>query len=77
MPERRNTRKKVVAKANCYECVYKRISEQSVPFCEKGGTVKREIDFFGEKIGTSETCSDEACLKGFYPFAVPDICLRQ
>jgi len=36
----------------------------SVPFCEKGGTVKRMTDFLHKKIGTSETCSDVATEKG-------------
>ena len=46
---RRRTRKKVVATANRRECVYKRAGAPSVPFCEKGGTVKRVTDFLQKK----------------------------
>ena len=57
-PRRRRTRKKVVATANRRECVYKRTGKPSELFYEKGGTVKQVTDFFTQKIGTSETCSD-------------------
>jgi len=40
------SRKKVVATANRRECACKRAGEPSVPFYEKGGTVKRVTDFF-------------------------------
>ena len=54
-------RKKVVMSQRRYECVYKRIADANVPFCEKGGTVKWVTDFSCKrKIGTSETCSDVA-----------------
>ena len=53
------TRKKVVMSQRRYECVYKRIADANVPFCEKVGTVKWVTDFSCKrKIGTSETCSD-------------------
>ena len=41
-----HSRKKVVATVNRSECVYKRTGEPSVPFYEKGGTVKQVTDFF-------------------------------
>lgn len=44
------SRKKVVATANRRECVYKRAGKPSVPFYEKGGTVKRLTDFFVQKM---------------------------
>ena len=52
------SRKKVVATTSRRECVYKRTGLPSVPFYEKGGTVKQVTDFFNKKIGTSVTCSD-------------------
>ena len=39
-------RKRLVVKQRRYECVYKRIADLNVTFCEKGGTVKQVTDFF-------------------------------
>ncbi len=44
-----HTRKKVVATANRRECACKRTGEPSVPFYEKGGTVKQVTDFLQKK----------------------------
>ncbi len=43
---RRRARKKVVATVSRRECACKRAGEPSVPFYEKGGTVKQVTDFF-------------------------------
>ena len=43
------SRKKLVAIASRRECVYKRTGLPSVPFYEKGGTVKQVTDFFNKK----------------------------
>ena len=67
IPRQRRTRKKVVATASRRECVYKRTGEASVPFYEKGGTVKQVTDFLHKKIGTSATCSDVIAGAGFEP----------
>ena len=61
------SRKKVVATASRRECVYKRTGSPSVPFYEKGGTVKQVTIFLHKKIGTSETCSDVATRMGLEP----------
>ena len=52
-------RKKLVANQRRYECVYKRIADVCVTFCERGGAVKQVTDFLNKKIRTSVTCSDE------------------
>ena len=39
-------RKRLVVKQRRYECVYKRIADLNVTFCEKGGTAKQVTDFF-------------------------------
>ena len=43
------SREKVVATTDRCECVYKRTGKPSVPFYEKGGTVKQVTDFFNKK----------------------------
>ena len=62
-----HSRKRLVVKQRRYECVYKRIADLNVTFCEKGGTVKQVTDFLHKKIGTSVTCSDVVGRDGFEP----------
>jgi len=57
----------VVTTESRREGVYNRTDEPSVPFCEKGGTVKQVTDFFTQKNGTSVTCSDVGAGAGFEP----------
>ena len=55
---RRRTRKSLVMSQRRYEGACNRIVDTNVTFCDKGGTVQQETDFFPKKIGTSITCSD-------------------
>ena len=43
-------RKKVVAKWRRYACVYNRVADVCVTFCEKGGPTAHVTDFYVNKI---------------------------